>query len=335
MRSTVDLVNGHAPGDLSAWIVAQRPPRRPLDPRVPHGFFLEPERSASGRIVNSGTILLTNKECPWRCLMCDLWKDALPYRVPAGAIPAQIDYACARLNPPPAQLKLYNSGSFFDPGAVPPSDYPAVARSVSAAEHLVVESHPRLVGKRALRLRDLLTGTLEIAIGLETVHPEVLPRLNKRFELAHFEAAAAFLQRHGIGLRVFVLLKPPFLEESEAIEWALKSAEFAFNCGADVVSLIPTRGGNGAMEQLRAAGQFTPPRLATLELTLERALQRCRGRVFADTWDLEQFSTCSQCLDGRRKRLEAMNLAQQVQPPIHCANCGGTTSFERRAAVTN
>jgi hypothetical protein len=71
-------------------ILALRPARTAqLDPLKPHAFFLEEERTASGDIASTATILLTNKECPWRCLMCDLWKNTLTYTVPAGAIAKQ------------------------------------------------------------------------------------------------------------------------------------------------------------------------------------------------------------------------------------------------------
>jgi len=310
--------------DRTAWITAQRPVRpAALNPFKPHGFFLEEERSGSGQTVGSATILLTNKECPWRCLMCDLWKYTTMETVPPGAIPKQIDYALARLRSRPEQIKLYNSGSFFDPAAIPPADYPAIARTIAFAKRVVVESHPRLVGEKALRFRDLLSGTLEVAMGLETVHSQVLPRLNKKFDLSHFSQAAAFLQSHGISVRAFVLLKPPFLNEAEGLEWAVKSAAFALSCGATVVSLIPTRPGNGALERLMETGEFSPPQLATLELALELALEmRGDGRVFADTWDLEQFSTCSACFEKRRQRIHAMNLSQQIPPAIDCPACG-------------
>ena len=159
-------------------------------------------------------------------------------------------------------------------------------------------------------------------MGLETVHTDVLPRLNKKFDLNHFARAADFLRKEKILLRAFVLVKPPFLTEAEGLEWAVKSAEFAFACGVTVVSLIPTRGGNGAMERLREAGEFSPPRLATLEAALELSLKLpgC-GRTFADTWDLETFSHCPACFEQRRQRIHAMNLSQQIQPAVDCPAC--------------
>lgn len=158
-------------------------------------------------------------------------------------------------------------------------------------------------------------------MGLETVHPDVLPKLNKRMTLDQFSRAADFLRQHDIALRVFVLVKPPFLHESEAREWAARSVTFAFDCGASVVSLIPTRPGNGALETLAAQGDFSPPKLATFEAAFDDALAQRRGRVFADTWDLERFSDCSACFAARQARLERMNFTQSLEPTVSCTAC--------------
>src|SRR6202044_1928539 len=89
-----------------------------------------------------------------------------------------------------SQVKLYNSGSFFDPAAIPLEDYAGIAAELSFAANVVVESHPRLIGVQAARLRDLLTGGLEVAMGLETAHEKVLGFLNKGFDLAQFAQAS-------------------------------------------------------------------------------------------------------------------------------------------------
>jgi len=311
----------------TAWILAQRPPRPPApDPQVPQGIFLEREPLASGAVVDSGVVLLTNRECPWRCLMCDLWKHTTREPVPAGAIARQVEHAVrtwAEAGLVPAQVKLYNSGSFFDPGAIPEADYAPVARQIAFARQVVVESHPLLVGERTRRWRDLLAGSLEVAMGLETAHPAALAKLNKQFDLVQFARAAEFLAAERIALRVFLLVHPPFLPAAEGLEWVVKSAGFAFDCGACAVTLIPTRPGNGALDRLRAAGEFEPPSLAMLEAAQRAALALGRGRVFADTWDLEPFSTCPACLAARRERLETINLTQRDLSPCRCETCGG------------
>jgi hypothetical protein len=306
--------------DRDRWILSRRPARNRVDPLRPYAFVAEQERAESGEVVPVSTIFLTNRECPWRCLMCDLWRNTLADSVPPGAIPAQIDFALAHL-PPARQVKLYNSGSFFDPRAIPPEDLPAIAGRARAFERMIVECHPALVGEPALRFRDLLDGRLEVAMGLETAHPEALSRLNKRMTLDQFARAAEFLRGHDIALRVFILVKPPFLDEAAALEWAGRSIDFAFECGATVASLIPTRFGNGALEVLAERGEFSPPKLATLEAAADYGVGLRRGRVFADLWDLEKFSSCAVCFDARNTRLERINLTQNIEPPVVCSRC--------------
>ena len=140
--------------------------------------------------------------------------------------------------------------------AIPREDHAAIAARVSGFRTVIVENHPQLCGDDCLRFRDLLPADteFEIAIGLETIHPDVLPRLNKRMTLDDFTRAADFLRRGGIHVRAFILLRPPFLTEDEGIEWALRSIDFAILHGVRCCSIIPTRGGNGIMEQLLAAG---------------------------------------------------------------------------------
>jgi archaeosine synthase beta-subunit len=302
------------------WVLEHRPARETLDPQKPYAFFVEDEASASGGIVPVATIFLTNRECPWRCVMCDLWRNTLSTSVAPGAIPSQIDFALWQL-PAARELKLYNSGSFFDARAIPVEDHAAIAGKANVFERLIVESHPALVADHCLRFRDRLQCRLEVAMGLETVHPDILPRLNKRMTLEQFAAAAEFLGAHDIDLRVFILVKPPFMRDDEAVHWAQRSLDFAFDCGATAATLIPTRGGNGAMEALAAADQFSPPRIDLLESSLDYGLALHRGRVFADLWDAENISACLACRASRISRLREMNLSQTQRAPFLCNHC--------------
>jgi radical SAM enzyme (TIGR01210 family) len=305
------------------WIVSRRSERNPLDAQRPYAFLLEKERTHQGNIASVATVFLTNRECPWRCLMCDLWKNTLKETVPPQAIPHQIDFALKELSlqGSASQIKLYNSGSFFDSNAVPIQDHPAIVQRLLGFERVIVECHPSLIKDSILRFRDLLKGQLEIAMGLETVCPDVLEKLNKRMSLEDFARAAAFLKSNNIALRAFILVRPPFMTENEGVHWAKQSLNFAFDCGASVASLIPTRLGNGALEALMEQGQFAEPRLSSLEAALKYGLELQRGRVFADTWDLERFSDCQKCFPARAQRLERMNLEQVVLPMVNCSAC--------------
>jgi radical SAM enzyme (TIGR01210 family) len=301
----------------TAWILEQRPTKLRPDPWKPHAFLVEPERTSSGAVEDMATLFLTNRECPFRCLMCDLWKYTTDERVPAGAIPTQIEYALSRLAPAP-NIKLYNAGNFFDAQAIPPADHARIAELLSSFQTVIVECHPLLVGRRCLAFRNRLRSTLHVAMGLETVHPGVLPRLNKTLTAGDFARAAHFLVDNGIAVRAFILLRPPFLDESEGIVWAKRSLDFAFDAGVECCAVIPTRAGNGALERLADTGNFAPPRLESLEIVQEYGISLRRGRVFADLWDVEKFYRCSRCDSARVKRLSQMNLTQTIPPPIEC-----------------
>ena len=302
------------------WILTKRGRKNAVDPLKPYGWLVEKEYTSSGRIEDTAIIFLTNRECPYHCLMCDLWKNTTDFSVPAGSIPQQIEMALSQMAPA-RHLKLYNSGSFFDERAIHSADYEKIADLVSGFDTVIVESHPRLVNEKCLRLRDMLKPELQVAMGLETVHPEILRKLNKRMTLEDFENTVKFLSGHDIRSRSFILLKLPFMSESEGIYWAERSLDFAFRAGVECCTIIPVRPGNGAMDELLEKGDFTPPHIQSLEAVLEYGIGLRAGRVFADTWDLEQFSACNECLERRRDRLIYMNLHQKTAAPVTC-NCG-------------
>src|SRR5262245_18763669 len=317
-----------SPEALTLWIVEKRPSRNRLDEKKPYAFLVESEPGPDGQAIEFTTVFLTNRECPWRCLMCDLWRNTLEQTVALGSIAQQIRFALKSVTSAPrerAGLKLYNAGSFFDPRAIPPAEYPGIARLADGFCRTIVEAHPALVGSRCLAFRDLLSGQLEVAMGLETSHPEILERLNKRMTLDQFRRAACFLRENSIDLRVFILVRPPWLSEEEGVEWAKRSLDFAFDCGASVCSLIPTRAGNGAMEALARAGEFAPPSLPTLERALEYGLGLRAGRVFGDLWDIETFAGCPACSGARIARLRAMNVTQAVLAAVECRACEGAS----------
>jgi radical SAM enzyme (TIGR01210 family) len=252
--------------------------------------------------------------------MCDLWRNTTDRRVPVGAIPRQIDYALQRL-PAAPHVKLYNSGNFFDRQAIPREDYQAIAQRVGKFATVIVENHPRLCDDHVLSFRDMLAGQLEVAVGLETAHPQVLAALNKRMTLEDYERAVRFLCEHDIRVRTFILLRPPFLDDQQGVEWAIRSMQYAFDAGVECCALVPTRPGNGMLDQLAGQGRFESPTMHAMEQALEAGLRMRRGRVLMDLWDCQRFYPCPQCGPQRRARLHDMNLTQSIAPPISCS-CG-------------
>ena len=322
------------------FILDRREPRPLHDPWRHHGIIVEDERAADGRIARAATVFLTGRECPWRCAMCDLWQYTIAGDTPPGAIPTQVAAARDELRGRHeiiTQVKLYNAGSFFDPRALPEEDYDGVAAHIAGLERVVVESHPALIGCRVDLFLEALNRhctigaatSLEVAMGLETVHPEALDRLNKRMTVDEFALASEQLRRRGATVRAFLLISPPFVPADQQDDWLLRSIDVAFASGAALVSLIPTRSGNGALEALAADGTFRAPWLEDVERSIESALavRHDRGRVFVDLWDLQRLSACQHCFEARRARLHAINLEQRLFSRPSCMVCGfGGTS---------
>ena len=321
-----------SPAARDRFVVDRRPPRQNHDPWHAQGVLTEDERMSDGSIARVATVFLTGRECPWRCLMCDLWQFTTTADTPHGAIAAQIADARATLVDVEC-LKLYNAGSFFDPRAVPEGDYEDIAHHLAGLRRVIVESHPSLVGARTSRFLEALgrhgsvgkqSPALEVAMGLETVHGAALERLNKKMTVEEFAVAAGRLQSLGVALRVFLLVSPPFVPPAEQDYWLLRSIDAACDAGASAIALIPTRPGNGALDAVAAEGCFQPPTLADLERSLDLALAGAAGRsarVFADLWDLERLAGCTHCFDARRERLRRTNLDQKQQPVVRCSHC--------------
>lgn len=320
--------------DRDRFVLARRGARPARDAWRHQGVLLERERNAAGAIETTATVFLTGRECPWRCVMCDLWQYTTVTDTPVGSLPAQVAEAVAMLRADDDRatvIKLYNAGSFFDRRAVPPADHGAIAAQLGGFTRVIVESHPSLVGDETWRFREELehrrAGTrLEVAIGLETAHPEALAAINKRITVDDVAKAAGALRLHDIDLRVFLLVQPPFVPPADQDDWLDRSVACAFACGATAVSLIPTRPTEGAMQALAAEGRFAVPSLLDVERSLVVG-RRAAGaaRLFVDTWDLDRFASCPVCVAERRARLSRHNLEQQVPAAISCATCGEAT----------
>jgi radical SAM enzyme (TIGR01210 family) len=307
--------------EWDTWIRRTRPDfnqfRAALSVELPSHQLMEFEPIGAGRLLKTLTVFLTNRECPWHCLMCDLWKETTLKSVPSGSIPRQLRHALNHREASDARhLKLYNAGSFFDAGAIPVSDYGTVASQCRRFNRVIVESHPRLIGKRTILFQELLGSVeLEVAMGLETVHPDVLSRLNKGMNLDDFRRATGQLRGRGVRTRAFILVKPPFLtNESEALEWACRTIDFAWAAGVDVVSLIPTRAGNGAMEELARRGLFAPPQWSTVEGAFRHGVESGKGLVLMDLWNLSP-NVASDSDKFLFRRLSEMNRLQSWVAP--------------------
>jgi len=165
-----------------------------VDPWRAHGSLVEEERRPDGRVERALTVFLAGAECPFTCSFCDLWRYTIDGPTPPGALVAQLERALSGVAQPlPDRLKLYTASNFFDRRAVPPEDFAGLARIAAPFASVTVESHASTIGAGVVSFAKMLNGggRLEVAMGLETIHPIAAERLNKRLTLSRFDRAAA------------------------------------------------------------------------------------------------------------------------------------------------
>lgn len=293
-----------------------RPPKPMVDPWSAHGIQRDRERRPGGGTEEALTVFLAGSECPFTCSFCDLWRWTIDGPTPPGALSEQLARALAAQTLPADRIKLYNASNFFDARAVPLEDWPGLAKLVSPFRGVTVESHASTVGPRVRDFADRIAGRLEVAIGLETVHPVAIQHLNKRLDLGRFARACEYLDGEQVDLRVFVLLGAPYVPVAESVEWVCRTVELAVARGASVVSIIPVRGGNGELERIQALGHFTPPTLGQLEEALDRCLGFSPTVVTADLWDTDRLAAGEPNAAARVERLRRINLSGHPEPRI-------------------
>jgi len=300
-----------------------RPPKPLVDPHRAHGHVREQERRPGDVMEETLTVFLAGAECPFTCSFCDLWRWTLDGPTPPGALAGQLDDVLSAVGVSGIQrLKLYNASNFFDSHAVPRQDFERIAAVAQPFRGVTVESHASTVGAKALEFAARIPGRLEVAMGLETIHPGAAALSNKKLDLERFDRAADFLGGNGMDLRVFVLLGAPYVPATESMEWTIRTVDHAVRRGAALVSIIPVRGGNGELERLQELGEFTPPTLADLETALDRYVESSSTVVTADLWDVERLVTCDKCGKDRIARLRRMNATGVIEARVTCEACG-------------
>lgn len=203
----------------------------------PIAVWTEKERFQG--LKNCLTIILRTRGCHWnKCLMCGYSQDA-DKRVTADNLENQFDHALNKFEEDFDIVKIFTSGSFFDEREVPEDIREYIYHKVAenGVEKLSVESRPEFIAREKL-IGDRVVA--EVGIGLETSNDFIREHcINKGFSFEDFRKAASLLKEENAMVKVYLLLKPPFLSEGEAIEDTVRSA-LDVKEYADVVSVNPT-----------------------------------------------------------------------------------------------
>ncbi len=254
---------------------------RTYDPREPTRVWIDEDNTPDG-VRQSLTIILNTGGCRWAraggCTMCGYVAESVEGGTVAHEdlmtqVQACLDHESENADDESELIKIYTSGSFLDEREVPAETRDAIAETFADRERMVVESLPDFVDRE--KLADFTGRGLEtdVAVGLETATDRVRRDcVNKYFDFADFEDACAEAREADAGVKAYLLMKPPFLTEREALEDMVSSVERCSAVeGCHTVSMNPTNVQRHTMvEELYHDGGYRPPWLWSVAAVLER-----------------------------------------------------------------
>lgn len=234
--------------------------------------------------VRAFVLILKTRGCYWAdvkgCSMCGYSKDTLGRSATPEELAHQLSEAMDRYRGEP-YVKVYTSGSFLDDREVDAESRLALARAFSGrARRLLFETLPEFATEDHLApVAAAFAGEVEVALGLETTDPTVLSRyVHKSTGPEEYLRAADRIRAVGLRSKAYLLLKPPYLTESEAIDDVLRSVGEAAP-HFDALSINPVHIQNGTVvEWLYHRGRYRPPWLWSVVEVLREGADR-RGGV--------------------------------------------------------
>jgi len=215
------------------------------DPAKPVSCWSEKDR-LDGKVVDAFVIIFRTRGCSWAlhsgCSMCGYFNDSLFEKISNEDMIRQLDavmgkYAGEKF------VKIFTSGSFLDEKEISPIVRKEIlSRLVETADKVSVESRAEYVKEEVLsEIKELFQEkTFEIGIGLETANDQIREQyLNKGFSFDDYKKAAKTLKKYDFKLKTYVLIKPPFISEKEAVDDAISTVEKIKDI-TDTVSFNPT-----------------------------------------------------------------------------------------------
>jgi archaeosine synthase beta-subunit len=223
-------------------------------------------------LVECLTVIFKSGGCSWsKCRMCSYRHERYGESDCAVLfLRLRAQLAWIRQEYPPRDyrmVKIFTSGSFFDPAEVPPAFLTDVAAAFRG-KLVIAETRPEFVKDEVFRtfIEGIDDGSwktpLYCAIGLETSSDAIREKcINKGFTFQDFLDAADAAHTAGAGVKAYLLFKPLFLTEGEAVK-DMQATIKEVVPHAEMISMNPcTVQRNTELEYYWKRGAYRPPYL--------------------------------------------------------------------------
>ena len=251
--------------------------RESWDATEPATVYKTPEILPDGTHCTAATVIFRTRGCAWwwksGCTFCGYFNDVRD-DVTADDLFAQWDEAKLRLDDFEgcSMVKVYTSGTFFEDRENPPEWQEAILKEThERGLHLVIEAQAQMCTPEKIAWVAERHPGCTVAIGLEAYDDAVLRfHVNKGFSTKQWHRSIDMLRENGLRVKTYLLFKPPFMSEGDALEltskWVSEVAPLS-----DDVSVNPMNIQRGTIvDRLYRNREYRPPWLWSLVEMLER-----------------------------------------------------------------
>jgi len=245
------------------------------------------------------------------CSMCGYYTDTNP-DIESDDVNEQLEEALSHYDEQKI-VKIYTSGSFLDKDEIDDEMAFKILESFDA-EKIVIETRPEFVDRERIEKLSQTVNELELAIGLESANDFVLEYcINKGFTFNDYKNSVEKISDL-VSVRTYLLLKPPFLTEKEAIGDLIDSIQTVSDL-TDIISINPVNVQNGTLlEELWHRDLYSPPWIWSIVEVL-RSTERVDRPIFVSKAGLGSergAGNCEDCNDKFLKLIERFNKSQNT-----------------------
>ncbi|MHA1440568.1 MAG: archaeosine biosynthesis radical SAM protein RaSEA [Candidatus Heimdallarchaeota archaeon] len=197
-------------------------------------------------------IILNSNGCAWAqsgsggCSMCG-YSNETSENISAKDLIKQVEDVLLKFTKGNYQsVKLFNSGSFLDDNEIPIDAQITIMELLAKlpeVTEIIIETRPEYVTQDKIKQMKKILGKdkeLELGIGLESSNDFIrVNNINKGFTFKDFKQAIKIALKNNVRVKSYLLFKPPFLTEKEAINDTVQSAIDSIIAGARSVSINP------------------------------------------------------------------------------------------------
>ena len=246
-----------------------------------------PAASWTGRdVIESGeidtiTVIFKTSGCWWGkaggCTMCGYVYDSAQGAPSDDDLMAQLEKAMRKTSDLDRfMVKIFTSGSFLDTKEISLEVRHRILEKLDSDERIVkvlAETRPEFVTEENVKdcVSVLKNTAFEVAMGLETSSDVIRKQsINKGFTFRNFVDAAIAARENGATVKSYLMLKPLFLSEKEALEDIVQTVRDAAEY-TDTFSINLCNVQRGTyVEHLWDRKQYRPPWLWSIVDILQR-----------------------------------------------------------------